>query len=118
MSRNPKLFYVSSTKTALMSSQSSRWGNDDAGSVVCQRDFDETDAATTNVLLTLDALPEFDAEKSEEILFQYVDPDALNALFQSAPGADRTEGSVTFPVGDYEVSVCAQGDVVVRDPSH
>jgi hypothetical protein len=100
-----------------MSSQSPRAGNDAAGSVVCQRGFDETEGVTTNILLALDSLPEFDAESSEGVIFEHVDPDALDALFRSAPGAGRTQGSVNFPVGDYRVSVCAQGDVVVWDPS-
>lgn len=99
-----------------MSGQSARSGNGNAGSVVCQRDFDESKGVTTNILLALDSLPEFDAEASEEVLFQHVDPDALDALFRSAPGTDRTQGSVHFPIGDYRVSVCAQGDILVQDP--
>lgn len=98
-----------------MSSQSTESGGDGTGAVVCQRTFEETEAVTTTVLLTLDSMPEFDAEASEDVLFEHVDPDALDALFQSAPGTDRPQGSVNFPVGDYEVSVSATGDVVVRD---
>lgn len=100
-----------------MSSQSRRSGTDGAGSVVYEQEFDETEAVTTNVVLALDSLPEFDAESSEAVLFEHVDPDALDALFQSAPGAERTDGAVTFPVGDYEVSVRASGEVVVWEPS-
>jgi hypothetical protein len=100
-----------------MSSQSPRSGNDGAGPVVCRANFDDTESVATNILLALDSLPEFDAATSEDRLFQHVDPDALDALFRSAPGADRTQGWVNFPVGDYDVSVCAQGDIVVRDRS-
>lgn len=101
-----------------MSRHSPRSGDDDAASVVYQTDLDEKERVTTNILLALDSLPEFDAENSEELLFEHVDPDALNALFQSATDANRTRGSVTFPIRDYEVRVSARGEVVVRDPSN
>lgn len=100
-----------------MSSQSSQRGTDGSGAVVCQRNCDETERVTTNIVLALDSVSEFDAETSEEVLFDHIDPDALDALFQSASGVDRTQGVVKFTVADYEVSVSAQGDIVVRGPS-
>lgn len=97
-----------------MSSQSPQSGNEHASIVVRRADFDTTESVSTNVLLALDSLPEFDAKSSDEALFEHVDPDALDALFRSSPDGDRAGGWVYFPVGDYEVSVSARGEVIVR----
>jgi len=49
-------------------------------------------------------------------LFHAIDPDALDALFESGrdgPGETRTSGSVTFAYAGYEVHVSANGSVDV-----
>jgi len=66
------------------------------------------------VMMAIDELADIDAEMSDEILFEYVDPDALDALFQSVSGAPREDGHVTFSVDGHEVTVTATGEVVVR----
>lgn len=49
-----------------------------------------------------------------ETLYDAVDPAALDALFAPrANGADRADGSVTFPFCGYTVTVTADGTVSV-----
>jgi hypothetical protein len=52
----------------------------------------------------------------EEPLYEAVDPDALETLFESVEdGPHREEGKVRFPYQGYEVTVHAEGDVSVRE---
>jgi hypothetical protein len=52
----------------------------------------------------------------EETLYEQVDTDALDALFESLEdGPTRERGEVRFPYHGYEVVVFADGDVVVRE---
>lgn len=52
-----------------------------------------------------------------DCLFDVIDPESLNALFESTKsGSLRTEGAVTFGYADCEVTVYASGDVDV-DPN-
>ena len=51
-------------------------------------------------------------------LSEYVDPDALNALFRPRPnGAPRATGRVSFPVEGHRVVVRADGEILVYPPS-
>ena len=53
-----------------------------------------------------------------EPLHDVIDPDALNALFQ--PGSEEISehrASVSFPLEGYEVTVCADGEIVITIPS-
>jgi hypothetical protein len=70
---------------------------------------------STSLLEALDSLAEFDAEGGEEILFDWVDPDALDVLFESTPTTDRTDGWVCFPVGGFDVAVSADDEIVIRE---
>lgn len=96
-----------------MSVDASRPG-DGCGPVVYRTEHD-TDALSTSVLMALDSLPGFDAKADEEMLFTRVDPDALDALFQSNATAARASGRVSFPVDDYHVTVSAAGSIVIRE---
>ena len=49
-------------------------------------------------------------------LYEVLDPAALDALFRpSNRGSLRDEGHVTFPIGAYEVTVHANGRIVVEE---
>jgi len=51
-------------------------------------------------------------------LYESLDPDALDALFETRPnGTPRTRGEVSFVVAGYGVTVTADGHVVVRTAS-
>jgi len=47
-------------------------------------------------------------------LFESVDPDALDALFCSLPGAPRSSGGVEFTHAGFEITVTAADEVTVR----
>ncbi len=51
---------------------------------------------------------------AEAWLYERVDPDALDAIFApTLDGQQREDGQVRFGVGDYDVVVESDGDVVV-----
>lgn len=89
---------------------------DGEGPVLHRTTHDTADGdVSTSVLVALDSLTDFDARESEDLLFDSVDPDALDRLFVRTPDSDRTSGWVTFPIGEYHVAVSAAGDIVIRD---
>ncbi|WP_090378832.1 HalOD1 output domain-containing protein [Natronobacterium texcoconense] len=47
-------------------------------------------------------------------LYEVVDPGALDALFDSSGGPDRSEGTVTFTYANRRVEVDTTGRVVLR----
>lgn len=73
---------------------------------------DETELSTS-ILLALDSIPEFDIEDSETIVFEHVDPDSLDGLFQPVDGR-RGDGRITFPVDQYEVTATAAGEITIK----
>lgn len=53
----------------------------------------------------------------EELLFETVDADALDALFESfEDGPTRNEGAVRFQYHGYDVRVTAEDEVIIREP--
>lgn len=46
-------------------------------------------------------------------LYEVIDPDALDRIFDATPTAGRMEGRVTFRYSGYEVTVCGDGYVSV-----
>lgn len=48
-------------------------------------------------------------------LYDVVDPDALDRLFERTHSAVRTAGCVTFPAFGYLVMVFGNGDVIIHD---
>lgn len=44
-----------------------------------------------------------------------IDPEALDALFQSTPATDRTDGIVTFQYKGYRVCVDSSGEVKIGE---
>jgi hypothetical protein len=73
--------------------------------------FDDAQSPSVAVAETLEtALPDEDRP-----LFEYVDPDALDALVGDRPGASSSSSvSVTFQVEDVLVTVRGEGRVSVR----
>lgn len=85
-----------------------------AGSVVHQsyHDPDSDVSLSTDILLALDELPQFDVENSDTVMFDHIDLDALDDLF--SPTNDARAGEVTFTVEDYEVTATATGEITIR----
>lgn len=47
-------------------------------------------------------------------LYESVDPEALEKVFEASPRAGRMEGQITFPYCGYEVTVAGDGYVSVE----
>ncbi len=67
---------------------------------------------STRVLMALDSLPEYDMEDAETVVYDHVDLDALDALFQPTDG--NRSGQVTFRIDPYEVTVTAAGEITIE----
>jgi len=80
-------------------------------------DVDWAEQSVTRAVIS--ALGEVTGERDTALdpLYDHVDPDALESLFEPTEGADRAEGAVSFPYGDYVVTVYARGRIDVR-PAH
>jgi len=48
-------------------------------------------------------------------LYETIDPDALDRLFERTAGNNRMEGTVVFPFQGYDVSVTGEGHVIVEE---
>jgi hypothetical protein len=72
---------------------------------------DDTELSTS-VLLALEEAPDFDLENSDNVVFDDIDLDALDDLFRPVDGNQR-RGHVTFPAGQYEVTVTAAGQILI-----
>lgn len=70
---------------------------------------------TQVVFDTLDQVPGFDPDDVDQTLYEAVDPDALEAVFSATRSSDRSVGRITFPFAGYELTVTADGEVVVRN---
>lgn len=85
------------------------------------RAYHDADGDRTLVETVLDALERASggpADRSSLRLYDSVDPDALNDLFEpTRKGPDRDAGSVSFSVGEFAVTVEACGHVSVRPTS-
>lgn len=79
-----------------------------------EHDFDDGTKLSTSVLMALESIQGFDMEDSENVLFDYVDLEALDDLFHTANGTSPS-GHVTFPAGEYDVTVTASGLITVRE---
>lgn len=79
-------------------------------------DAEEYESTTQAVLEAVAGREGTDPTELEPSLHDVVDPDALNALFEStASGRPRSNGFVEFTYCGYEVTVRADGRVLVSD---
>lgn len=90
--------------------------HEETGAYQLHHDWDGSESLTTTVITAVATVA--DAEPTElESIYEHVDPDALNALFQPKnDGTPRTGGRVSFTLAGHDVTVFAGGDVVVRPP--
>jgi len=75
---------------------------------------------STSVLLALDSIPEFDAQDGDSVVYDFVDLDALDALFA---GTTNERSHVTFVIDDLTVTVTAAGEITIQsetptEPDH
>lgn len=79
-------------------------------------EFDAEVELSTRVLTALDSLPGFDMENSETVIFDHIDLDALDELFNSDRESEEY-GRVTFQLEQFLVTATATGDVIIEEPA-
>lgn len=77
-----------------------------------QHDLRDETNLSTSVLIALNSGLGYDLENGDTVVFDHIDLDALDELFQPVNGTPR-EGRVTFPVDQYEVTVTAAGEITI-----
>lgn len=76
--------------------------------------FDWSDGPSATVVAAVARELGTDPAELDAPLNDYVDPDALDALFAPTPaGVPRSEGYVVFPVHGCEVTVRSSGEITV-----
>ena len=78
-------------------------------------DFGGDGRLSLTILVGLERISLDEPDREAGSLFEAVDPDGLDALF--APGTPlpvRNDGTVTFPTGDYRVTVHADGTIEIE----
>lgn len=81
-----------------------------------KHDFTAPFALTATLVLAVEAVARTEGDDLTAVLFDAVDPDALSGIFEPTGRAERNVGRVTFSMGTYEVTVNADGRIVI-DPS-
>lgn len=77
-------------------------------------DWDQQEPVTEAVVGAIAALEDCPPTELDP-LYRYVEPDALNRLFEHArSGAEGLLDAVAFTIDDYAVTVRGDGDVVVE----
>ena len=80
-----------------------------------RHDFEEGGRLSLTLIVALERIAEGDPDREPGSLFEAVEPDGLDALFTSGePFPLRNRGELTFPTGDYEVTVHAHGRIEIR----
>lgn len=69
---------------------------------------------STSVLRALDSGTDYDVQGSDTVVFEHIDPDALDDLFSPISDGDRN-GRVRFTVDRYEVTATSAGEITIRD---
>lgn len=76
-------------------------------------DFDDDVGLSTRLLLTLEAVPGYDLEDGDTVVFDHVDLEALDDLFRPMEGTSQ-DGHVRFTVDDFAITATADGEITVR----
>ena len=92
--------------------------DEDRGTYHTWCDGNSYEPVSTALLLTVSSVFEVDPDDLET-LSDYIEPDALNALFGHwrRNGARADGGSVSFPFAECTVTVHANGELVIK-PTH
>lgn len=98
-----------------MTNIDSNHGRERSDGVKCRRQWT---AETPLSVAVVEAVAEATGRDPTEIepLNEYIDPDALNDLFEPRSDGDRSEATVSFPLEDHLVIVRGDGTIVVRSP--
>ncbi|MBX0324430.1 hypothetical protein EGH21_15480 [Halomicroarcula sp. F13] len=80
----------------------------------CRHEWGGDTALTTTIL---DGISHVVGDKNyatERPLYDVIDPDALNSVFEPAPESDRAAGGVRFRFAGCDVRVAAGGEVLIE----
>lgn len=81
-------------------------------------DFDGAGELTTTLVHAIADVADVDVTQAEFRLSDYVDPDALNRLFQpSGNGTAQVDGHVSFTVWGNQVTIYHDGQIVISPPA-
>lgn len=78
-----------------------------------ENDFDYDVDLSTRILLALDSVPGYDVQDGDTVVFDHVDLEALDQLFQPVGGGAR-DGHARFTVDGFEITATANGAITVR----
>jgi hypothetical protein len=84
-----------------------------------QHEFGGTSELTTTLVHAISDVTGADVTQAEESLVDYVDPSALDSLFQPrSDGTPRPNGHVSFTLWDHQVTVYHNGQISITPPNH
>lgn len=76
-------------------------------------DFESPYSLGTSVVMLIEAVEETEV-RAVTPLYDAIDSEALDRLFRPRRRTHRNDGSVRFVLGDYEITVFADGDIELR----
>lgn len=78
----------------------------------------EWSAETPTSVAVVEAIASVTGREPTEItpLHEYIDPDALDSLFETSERSGRSPSVVSFPFEDYHVVVRGTGEIIVYPP--
>ena len=78
-------------------------------------DLSGSTALSTTIVQTLAGIAGTDVTELGFSLYDHIDVDALDGLFEPRPGSGKTvEGTLTFVVPSYRITVHGNGDIVIE----
>ncbi|MBX0288406.1 HalOD1 output domain-containing protein [Haloarcula salinisoli] len=88
-----------------------------SGTYYIKHDFDGPAELTTTLAHALSDISGVDVTDTGFTLYDYIDPDALDALFKPAADAERRfNGNLTFTVWNHTVTVYSDGQIAIVPP--
>lgn len=84
-----------------------------------QHDFDGPATLSTTVVHALSEVADVDVTNTDSTLFQHIDPDALNSLFDPVDsGNSRTTGRLSFTMWGHSITVHGDGRIEISSPQN
>ena len=84
-----------------------------------QHEFGGTSDLTTTLVHAISDVTGADVTQAEASLVNFVDPEALDRLFEPSPdGTPRPNGHLSFTMWDHQVTVYHNGQIAITPPAH
>jgi hypothetical protein len=88
----------------------------ETGTYRAAHDFSSHWDLSATLSVALEEVADAEEMQLSESLFEAVDPDALAGLFKPTKRTSRTNGKVTFQVGDLRVTINGTGTIMLSPP--